>query len=131
VALAGWALYIWWWILVLGRLDHHQVRLTLIFIGVTLLVCVTLTALWTFHNLRIFRHKGPRTRVREADEAYVRDQLGRSLAFKGSEQQLRNDPVVVVRMEHEGKVYRPSTAPQSRTEPSPWLPVKSGYRVHR
>jgi hypothetical protein len=131
VALAGWVLFVWWWIIVLWRVDHHQVRITGIFVGVTLLVCVVLTTVWTYHNLRIWRHRGPRTQVRESQEDYARDRLGRSVAFKGDEHQLKNDPVIVVRMEHEGKVYRPSSAPQSRAEPSPWLPANNGYRVRR
>jgi hypothetical protein len=128
VSIAGWVLFVWWWIRVLWNVDRHQVRVTGLFIGLTLITCVVLTGVWTYHNLRIWKRRGPRKQVREAHEDFGRDRLGRPVAFKGSEEELKNDPVIVVRMEHEGKVYRP-TASRGRGEPSPWAPVFGGRRV--
>ena len=109
IAGAGWALYLYWWWLVLQRVSMDHVRFTGIFLGVTLIVVVGVTALWSAHNLAIHRRRGDRKVVRTAHEVYERDRIGRRIAFKGTREELRSDPVIQIRLEHEGKTYRPSS----------------------
>ena len=108
IALAGWVLFVYWWWLVFHRLDPRQVRFTVIFILGTLVVCVGLTGLWAAHNIGIFKRRGPRLKVREARHDFARDRLGRSVSFTGGLERLREEPIVHIRLEHQGKVYRPS-----------------------
>ena len=110
MAVAGWALFLWWWWLVLGRTDPAEVRFTAIFIVVTLALCVGVTALWAAHNISIFRRRGPRTRVRDVKYDFSRDRLGRSVSFTGSLEQMEVEPIVHIRLEHEGKVYRTASS---------------------
>jgi hypothetical protein len=106
IALAGWALFLYWWWLVLGRLDPAHVRFTVLFILATLAGCILLTAGWVFHNLRIFRRKGPRTHVRISSYQFTRDRVGRTLVFASPIERLATAPVIQIRLEHEGKAYR-------------------------
>lgn len=115
VALAGWILFVWWWAVVLGTVSPTTVKLTALFIGVALAFIVLLTVAWTLHNIQIFRRKGPRTQVRSVPLPFARDRLGRSVAVKGATSQLPTAPIVVVRLEHEGKVYRPTTTFPTRS----------------
>src|SRR5262245_21034638 len=110
IALAGWVLFVWWWAVVLGRVSPSAVRLTALFIGVALAFIVLLTVAWTLHNLNIYRRKGPRTQVRSVPLPWARDRLGRSVAVRSSADQIQTAPIVVVRLEHEGKVYRTTEA---------------------
>lgn len=110
VAFAGWVVFVYWWILVLGRVSRDEVRFTWIFIAITAVVVVGLTALWVVHNLLIFKRKGARTHVRVVKEDYSRDRLGRHVSFTGTSEALKADPIVLIRLEHQGKTYLPSSA---------------------
>ena len=78
IALAGWALFVYWWWIVVHRVSLHEVRFTVLFVLVALVLCVAITGLWVLHNLSIFRRRGQRTKVREATLDYSRDPLGRT-----------------------------------------------------
>src|SRR5262245_30402544 len=106
IALAGWVLFVWWWAVVLGRVSPSAVRLTALFIGVALAFIVLLTVAWTLHNVHIYRRKGPRTQVRSVPLPWARDRLGRNVSLPSTTEQIQTAPIVVVRLENEGKVYR-------------------------
>ena len=106
IALAGWALFIWWWWLVLQRTDPREARYTAIFILVTLGVCVGLTALWAAHNVSIFKRRGPRKTVRDVSYDFSRDRLGRSVSFAVPLERMEVAPIVQIRLESDGKVYK-------------------------
>jgi hypothetical protein len=120
LAIAGWVLFVYWWILVLGRVSREEVRFTGIFILVTAVVVVAVTAIWSIHNRMLYRRKGPRTHVRIVPEDYTRDRLGRHVSFAGTPEALRTDPFVLIRLEHEGKTYRPASGIRSRAETGPF-----------
>lgn len=113
IALAGWALFLWWWWLVLGRTDPQEVRFTGIFILATLVLCVVMTGLWAAHNVAIFKRRGPRKRVRDVTYDFSRDRLGRVVSFGGPLEQMEIAPIVHIRLEHEGKVYRTAASVQA------------------
>ncbi len=106
IAILGWILFGWWWWLVLGRLNHEHVLFTLYFIGVTTVVSVALTGIWSFHNLMIFRRRGARTHVREVAFDFSSDRLGRAVTFTGSRESLERAPVVDIQVEQGTKAYR-------------------------
>jgi len=112
IAVAGWALFLWWWWLVLRRTDPQEVRFTGIFILVTLVVCVVVTALWAAHNVSIFKRRGPRKAVRDVQYDFSRDRVGRTVSFAGPLEQMEIAPIVHIRLERDGKVYRTSSSVQ-------------------
>ena len=116
LAAGGWVLFVHWWIVVIGRENPRLIQLTLAIIGVTLFACVVLTGLWTIHNLRLSKRKTRRTRMRRVPEDLLHDRLGRSVALEGTPAQLKNDPVVIIRMELDHKVYRPGSDVTDRAE---------------
>jgi len=103
IAIAGWALFVYWWWLVFHRVSRHEVRFTILFVSFSLVVIVLTTAVWANHNLRIYRRKGPRTKVPYALPDFSHDRVGRPVAFDGGD--LRSAPIVVVRTGPEGKHY--------------------------
>jgi len=114
VAVAGWVLFVYWWWLVMRRVSDEDIRFTGFFLFVTFVICVTVTAAWSFHNHGIFRRRGPRTKVREVPEDFSRDRLGRAVSFKATTEQLKAEPIVHIRLEHDGKVYRPGSSVNAR-----------------
>jgi hypothetical protein len=114
IAAAGWTLFVWWWWIVIRSVSSEAVRFTLVFVGVTAAVVVLVTAVWSLHNLQIFKRKGPRTQRRPVVESYTRDRLGRHVVFAQSRLFVQSVPVILIRLEHQGKVYRASSSTQVR-----------------
>jgi hypothetical protein len=68
---AGWVLFFYWWYLVAVRGWARTEIAVIIF--VTLVVAPAITLWWVFHNLGIFKRKGPRLGVRPVAMEYDRD----------------------------------------------------------
>jgi hypothetical protein len=112
IAFAGWALFAWWWWLVVRRVSGTEIRFTLLFIAVALLVIVGVTAIWALHNRAVFRRKGARTRVRDVPGDFTRDTLGRPVGLPTVPEECLYASVIVVRIEDGRKVYRPTVIRQ-------------------
>lgn len=106
VAGVGWVVFGWWWWLVLGRLNSDHVWFTVFFIAITTVVCVALTGIWSFHNLLIYRRRGPRTQVREVTSEFATDRLGRPIAYLEPREALVRAALVEVGVEKDRKTYR-------------------------
>ncbi len=78
----------------------------LVFLGVTVSATTLINLVWVGHNVRIFRRKGPRTRVPEVSQERDNDSLGRPirLTAPGS---LRRCPVVTVSADEKEKIMMP------------------------
>ena len=111
IALLGWALFGYWWTVVYARVSASEVRFTVIFVLVSLVLSIAITGLWVFHNLSIFRRKGPRTGVREVVLDYSHDPLGRPVTFESTPEILKQAPAVRVRVDANGKSFRPAMKP--------------------
>jgi hypothetical protein len=111
IALAGWALFAYWWTVVFARVSHSEIRFTVIFVLVSLVASIAITGLWVLHNVSIFRRKGPRTGVREVTLDYTHDPLGRPVTFDSTPQALLSAPAVRVRIDAGGKSFRPAARP--------------------
>jgi hypothetical protein len=80
IVAAAWVLFVAFWIEVVGRTSAETMALSVAVVGVSLMVTVGLTTLWIYHNLRIFRKKGPRRSVPRVVVELRSDFLGRRLA---------------------------------------------------
>jgi hypothetical protein len=109
ISLAGWALFVYWWWIVFHRVSGHEIRFTVLFIGLSLAVIVLMTLGWAWHNLRIFRRRGNRKQIREATSDFARDGLGRPVDYPYREIDRHVAPVVYVRLVGDGKQYEPAS----------------------
>jgi len=110
VAIAGWALFVYWWWLVVQRVSAHEIRFTLLVIGIALGVILVLTALWVVHNIRIFRIRGPRQQMRPVAQDSSHDTVGRNVQFPAVPEDCLSAAVVHVRIRDGAKLYLPATA---------------------
>ncbi len=108
LAVAGWVLFFYWWSIVLRDVDPRQVRFTVLFVGIALVVVVAATVAWVVHNLSIFKRRGARTHVRPVAEDVTEDTLGRPLQFDLDRDAIRAAPMVRVVLDGGRKVYRTS-----------------------
>ena len=115
ITLGGWLLFGYWWWIVFHRVSGHEVRFTALFIAASLAIIVLATLAWAWHNLRIFKRRGPRTHVRETTPDFSHDGVGRTVAFGGGALDRQSAPVVYVRFTDAGKAY----------EFAPWLPPRA------
>lgn len=78
VLTGGWALFVgaWWRVLTTQNVTYPV--LGWLILG-ALFVFPLVTLFWVRHNIEIFERKGPRLRVRSADERYERDWEGRTI----------------------------------------------------
>jgi hypothetical protein len=105
LALAGWVLFIYWWLLVFRRVTPQEIRFTLIFLAVAAAVIVLVTGFWVFHNKSLFRRRNARVRPIEVSSAIKHDAIGRRIRFAESRDTLVESPLVRVQMEGGEKVY--------------------------
>lgn len=102
VVVAGWALFVWGWLEVLGR-PWDSEALSWLIVG-SLVVLPTITIAWILHNLGIHRRKGARTGVPRIDESYPRDWNGREVVADWPA--LAHARLITVELDGERKVYR-------------------------
>jgi hypothetical protein len=119
ISLAGWALFLYWWWLVLQRVSPAEIRFTAWFVAISLVVIVLVTALWASHNLRLFQRKGARTQQRPGTQDSSRDSVGRPVGMPAVPEEYRTASMIVVRIEGGTKMYRPTIV----RNPAPRLPI--------
>ena len=106
VALFGWVLFVYWWWLVFQRVSRKEIVYTTIFIASTTSIAIVVTSLWSLHNKRLHRRRGPRTQVRPVREDYSRDILLRTVSFPDGADKIKHEPIVRVLVGQNEKVYR-------------------------
>lgn len=79
VLVGGWVLFVgsWWRVLTTQTLSYPV--LGWLIVGALVLIPMV-TLFWVQHNIDIYQRKGPRLRVRTADERYGRDWEGRTVS---------------------------------------------------
>ncbi len=105
LAIAGWALFVYWWWLVFRRVGASEIRYTLLFVAIALVVIVALTVAWTLHNVWIFRRRGARRSVRAVTEDFSHDTVGREVLMPTVPDICTVAAVVSVRVRHGAKIY--------------------------
>jgi hypothetical protein len=115
LSIAGWAVFLYWWWLVFRRVSSHEIRFTALFIAISIAAIVVVTLIWAWHNLRIYRRRGPRTQVREGSYDFSHDGVGRPVTFPAAGPDRSSAPVIYVRWTDEGKYYDPAAALPPRT----------------
>ena len=107
IAVAGWIVFVYWWWLVFRRVNATEVRYTMWFIAIALVGITFVTALWSLHNVRIFKRLGPRTKLREVREDFSRDMVGRPVGMPTVPDEVLRADIVMVRIVGGRKVYEP------------------------
>lgn len=106
IALSGWILFVYWWRRVVPQITRTDASAALVFIAATFLVTLAVTLWWVSYNIRIFRRKGPRTRLPDVPEDRNADVLGR--AIDGPDDgSLRRAQVIVIAVDGETKRIGP------------------------
>lgn len=105
MALAGWTLFVYWWWVVFQRVSETEIRFTLVFIALALVLVVVLTVFWVVHNRAIWKRKGPRLKPIENPGFVKRDSLGRRVRFAEARPKLVESSLVRVDVEETEKVY--------------------------
>ena len=105
LALSGWVLFVYWWLIVFRRVTPAEIRFTLIFIAAAVAIIVLVTAFWVFHNKSLFRRRNARVRAIESSSAIKHDAIGRRVRFAESRDTLAESALVRVQMEAGEKVY--------------------------
>ena len=77
IAIAGWALFVYWWSLVLGRTAAAEMRFTAWFLVLSFAVIVLVTGIWVVHNVQLYRSRNARQRSRQLTHSFAEDTLGR------------------------------------------------------
>lgn len=119
VVLAGWAIFFYWWYLVAIR-SWVETGIAMI-IFVTLVVAPAITSWWIFHNLGIFRRKGPRSGERPVAMAYERDWNQRTVVADWDA--LGEVGVIVVSVAGDHKRYAAEAGPHGTGYPEPVHPA--------
>jgi hypothetical protein len=83
LVLCVWALFFYWWGLVLPTTSPAEAARALLYILSICLLAALLTVGWVRYNLGIYRRKGPRRSVTEVRETFDADALGRKIAHPG------------------------------------------------
>jgi len=110
VSTAGWVMFFYWWEIVLPEVTRRTVEITVLFLVGSLVVVVSGTRLWSWHNKRLYDRKGPRTQVREAREDYAVDVMGRTVSFEGSRERIQRELEIDVTFDEGSKTYRSGRA---------------------
>ncbi len=99
----GWVGFVWLWLLV-ARRPWESHGLVLLIAG-SAIVAPLLTALWVWHNRRLYRRKGERRAVAFAPTDYPHDWHGRPVHADWAA--LASSPVVMIEVDAAGrKLYR-------------------------
>jgi len=105
LALAGWVLFVYWWLIVFRRVTPTEIRFTLIFLVAAAAIIVLVTTFWVIHNQSLFRKRNARVRAIEASSAIKHDATGRRVRFAEARDTLAESALVRVQMEAGEKVY--------------------------
>ncbi len=109
IAAATWLLFLYWWGIVLPQVRRDEAVSAALFIAVSSLATVLLTAAWIRYNLRLYRRKGPRLQLTPAAPPRDADRLGRKIV-RPDGGTLRASRVVVVGFDGDVKTFEPGEA---------------------
>ncbi len=106
VALCGWILFVYWWRRVTPQITETDATAALVFIASTFLVTLVITLSWVSYNVRIYRRKGPRTRLPDVSDNRDTDFLGRPIDGP-DDGSVRKAQVIVIAVDGERKSVLP------------------------
>lgn len=102
IVVCAWVLFFYWWSSVLPATRLVDAVWAILAILVVSLCTVVLTLGWIRYNLGIYRRKGPRRKIPDAPERFVRDALDRDLVHGGWEA-LRASRLITVAIDRENR----------------------------
>jgi hypothetical protein len=103
IALAAWGVFVWAWYIVFYKRTAQQTLQGLMVLGVFLAGMNVITLIWVWHNLRLYRRKGPRRAVPVVREDWSADFFGRRISSEWAA--IREADIVDVTVTEVDKVY--------------------------
>ena len=104
----GWFIFLWAWVSVMRFTALETVVSTIILLATLALVIEVINLLWIWHNVNIFKKKGPRKGVPQVRYEFQGDFLGRRQ--DADWQNLREEALIIVGFDDERKVFTPGGA---------------------
>lgn len=101
--LGGWFIYFWLWWRVIYVYDQGLSPLVALFLFSVIIVVPTITLIWILHNVRIFKHKGPRQGRTTVADNYVSDWKGRRVTADW--QSVKQASIIVISVSGNDKQY--------------------------
>jgi len=101
----GWILFAYWWWIVFQRVSRQEMLFTALFVALSLVVIVLVTFAWVWHNVGIFRRRGPRRTAVAVKAEFKTDGVGRPVSFPSGGIDRHSAPIVFVRVEGNHKRY--------------------------
>lgn len=101
--LGGWFIYFWLWWRVIYVYDQGLSPLVALFLFSVIIVVPTITLIWILHNVRIFKHKGPRQGRTTIADNYVSDWKGRRVTADW--QSVKQASIIVISVSGNDKQY--------------------------
>ena len=98
----GWVIFIWFWSLVSAQ-PWDSTPIMLLIVG-SLIVSPLVTLYWIFHNMGIYKKKGPRKGMADVKPIYDADWSGREITADW--EALAKARVIVIEIDEFGKNYR-------------------------
>lgn len=109
IVLFGWAVFVWFWVIVMGQAGSRADLWLLLVVSV--LLFPVLTVAWVLHNLALYQRKGPRRNVPQVDVSYEVDFYGRRI--EADWKRLAGQPRINIQIEGQVKRYVPAAAGES------------------
>lgn len=101
--LGGWFIYFWLWWRVIYVYDQGLNPLVALFLFGVVIVVPTITLIWVLHNVRIFKHKGPRQGRTTVEDNYVADWKGRRVTADWAD--MKQSSSIVISVSGNNKQY--------------------------
>ncbi len=101
----GWCLFLWAWVSVMRFTALETVVATIVLLAALAVVIEAINLLWIWHNVNIFKKKGPRKSVPQVRYESQWDFLGRQQAADW--QKLRGEALIIVGFDDKRKIFTP------------------------
>ncbi len=101
----GWCLFLWAWISVMRFTALETVVATIVLLAALAVVIEAINLLWIWHNVNIFKKKGPRKSVPQVRYESQRDFLGRRQVADW--QKLPGEALIIVSFDDKRKIFTP------------------------
>ena len=110
LALLGWAIFIYFWVIVGRREPAREVPIAIIATVIFLGLLTIVTSWWVVHNLRIASKNRRKTTPKVDEKAYKIDKVGSQIIISHPSL-IKEASIVDIIIEDDKKIYKPRSLP--------------------